>query len=183
MTFQIIISTIEKGLICEVHNLFLVIRCMFPQTIVGWIVVLIANAPLLYLRIIIHELGHYVFRKRFGVSTEKVTFGTSKLLIRVGIFQFYARPSGGYNLPYTFFSDISVRKKKWIYRAGMLANFLTMLFWLRNPFWVLLNLEAIWQDSRVRVDPESGYVSDGAWLAILNGNLRLPEDFAAQKSQ
>ncbi|WP_206830138.1 site-2 protease family protein [Alicyclobacillus fructus] len=166
-----------SGISCVLAGILHTFLCTFPRTLVGWIVASATVWPQLYVRIMIHELGHYVMRRVFGVPTERVIFGSGKRFLRVGRFEFRPLPLGGYNLPYTYCSDVSVKKKIWVYRAGMLANFLTIWLWIHNPFWVLMNLWAIWTDSRVTVQQETGYVSDGAWIALLRGRFRLPEGF------
>ncbi|MCL6547703.1 MAG: site-2 protease family protein [Alicyclobacillus sp.] len=166
-----------NGITCVLTGIWHTMLCALPRTIAGWMVAAGTVWLQLYVRVIIHELGHYVLRRAFGVPTDRVVFGSGRKLFQIGRFEFWTSPFGGYNLPYTYCFDIPVKQKIWVYRAGMLANFITMWLWIRNPFWVLINLTAIWSDSRVNVQKTTGYVSDGAWIALLRGGLRLPEGF------
>ncbi|AEJ44359.1 hypothetical protein TC41_2460 [Alicyclobacillus acidocaldarius subsp. acidocaldarius Tc-4-1] len=158
------------GLFCLAWNLL-------PHTWQGWIAVAVSLPFILHVQILIHELGHYVFRKIFVVPTKRMVIGTGPLMFRIKSFEVRWIPTSGSVGPGVYCMDIPVRHKLWVYRGGILANGVSMLLWLKNPVWVLCGLMMIWANTRVVVFREKRTMTDGAWIALLRGGFRLPEGF------
>ncbi|MBF8376376.1 site-2 protease family protein [Alicyclobacillus mali] len=79
----------------------------------------------MYLAIVVHEFGHLIFRKIFGVPTQSVRIGTGPCICSVGCVQFRWFPLGGMNAPYTFcYPRVNRKKKIVIYGAGSAVNFI-----------------------------------------------------------
>lgn len=163
-----------KGLIV---GLFCVEWNLLPHTRQGWLAVAVSLPFIWHAQILIHELGHYVFRRMFGVPTRRMVIGTGPLVFRIKGFEVRWIPASGEVTPEIYCFDIPVKRKIWVYRGGVLANAVTMLLWLKNPVWLALNLAVIWANTRVEVYPEKQTMSDGAWIALLRGGFGLPEGF------
>lgn len=163
-----------KGLLV---GLFCLEWHLLPQTRQGWLAVVVSLPFISHVLILIHELGHYAFRRIFGIPTKRMVIGSGPLMFRIKSFEMRWIPTGGSVGPGTYCFDIPVKQKLWVYRGGMLANGLSMLLWLHNPMWVLANLIAIWANTRVVIFREKQTMTDRAWIALLRGGFRLPEGF------
>ena len=149
----------------------------YSERVLGWSV---TTYLLLYLRIIIHEIGHWSTRAVSGVKTETVRFGSGGRITPrfFGVVEFHWLPFGGGNLPLSICNQqLSKSRKMMIYSAGMVFNAVGALLYLHSVLWIMINVFAIYLDIQFEINWRTGFLSDGAALYLIRKNKTFPLAF------
>lgn len=126
---------------------------------------------IIYMSLIIHELGHYVFRLLFKVRTDYVKIGSGIQIFSCKKIKLHIFPTGGSNQPYTFYNEnISKHQKVIIYLGGAMGNLISILFchdilWISwNVILVIYNLFPF-RTKRI--------ISDGLFITAIIYNMKF----------
>ena len=164
-------------------------------TIVVFIILAVVNFFInLYVAIVIHELGHYVFRKMFGVKT-CVVIGYRFKHLHIGDwhFGFPFSSVGGANHPGSYKTLGPTWKFILVISAGGIFNFIAMvLFWIiavtyfnHHPIWYFIfNFAALMEFAGVfnillpvvQYRKPNGRLKTKFNLDFSNSNLELVSD-------
>ncbi|SFS70242.1 site-2 protease family protein [Paenibacillus sp. BC26] len=133
----------------------------------------------IYLSIFIHELGHYITIRMFGIKVHEFVVGTSYKLIKFNFretkFSIGINPFGGGYVAneHKDFEKLSLLKKLIIISAGIILNFVCFIIGLtiylvqKN-----VNLNSIWL-SFITVIQNLPTIFNGLWEAIKKENISL----------